>query len=126
MNSIEEKTEPFSLPEPNVKTEAEVETETGQEAKASFHIARQKLSDRTLKDWSKQAHSSPYPDSLQPTPGQCQIALEIMEKLYSDQVRENFTDRDAPPQEYIIRARWTPLLWLRSSRRQAGPTLSGR
>ncbi|GKT82441.1 base excision dna repair protein [Colletotrichum tofieldiae] len=81
-------------PAPDVKVEAA--SPRGLEGSP----ATKKLADKKWTAWSQHANSSPYPDFLRPTPEECETAHDILEKLHSDVVRENFADPDAPSQEY--------------------------
>ncbi|KAH7144192.1 base excision DNA repair protein [Dactylonectria estremocensis] len=77
----------------------EVKMETKGEHQLDY-LSAQKLSDKKFAAWSQHAHSSPYPNFLHPTPEECQVAYDILEKLHGDVIREVFADPDAPAQEY--------------------------
>ena len=58
------------------------------------------LSETKWKSWSKDAHTSPFPDFPHPTEQECQQSHRILESLHGDTVRKNFDYTENPGMHY--------------------------
>lgn len=60
------------------------------------HAAKDTLSDKKWKSWSKGAHSSPFPDFLRPSEAECRQSHRILEGLHGEAVCKNFVYTENP------------------------------
>jgi endonuclease-3 len=58
------------------------------------------LGEKKWQSWSKDAHSSPFPDFARPTENECRQSHRILQDMHGDTVRKNFEYTDNPGLHY--------------------------
>lgn len=72
---------PRSYPEAHASTKIE---------ESKSRTSNEILNEKKWKSWSKDAHSSPFPDFSRPTEAECRQSYRILESLHGQTVRQNF------------------------------------